>query len=212
MRIILPFLLNFRRFSSYSEPVCKMSNPLLSHWEFPPFNLVQTSHYEEAFQISMISHLEELEAIANDSAAPTFGNTIVKFDESGKTFNKVSKVFSNLCLSLLTDDLAEVQVKMAPILSGHYSKVYTVPNLFNRIDVVYSSRLDVGYNTEELRLIERIHLDFVRNGAKFDKESQNKYAEISAKLAELQTTFSQNVMKDEQDFVVPLTANDLEVR
>lgn len=187
------------------------SNPLLSHWEFPPFNLIQTNHYEEAFYVSMGAHLEELEAIANEAAAPTFHNTIVKFDESGKVFNKVSKVFSNLCLSLLTDDLAEVQVKMAPILAGHASKVYTVPNLFNRIDTVYASRVEMGFNMEELRLIERIHLDFVRNGAKFDKESQEKYAAITAKLAELQTTFSQNVMKDEQDFVVPLAAKDLEV-
>ena len=190
MRVLLPFLLSFRRFASISEvpsvSACKMSNPLLSQWDFPPFDLIQTHHYEEAFQVSMSSHLEELEAIANETAEPTFANTIVKFDESGKAYSKVSKVFSNLCLSLLTDDLAEVEVKMAPLLAGHTSKVYTVPNLFDRIDVVHSSRSNLGLNTEELRLVERIHLDFVRNGAKFDKDSQRKYAEISAKLAELQ--------------------------
>jgi len=69
--------------------------------------------------------------------------------------------------------------------------VYTFPNLFNRIDTVYSSRCTSSLTSEQLRLVERIHLDFVRAGAKFDSDAQAKYAKLTEELAELTTKFMQ---------------------
>ena len=87
---------------------------------------------------------------------------------------------------------------MSPILSKHNSAAMFLPGLFDKINAVYEKRHDSGLNSEQIRLVERIHLDFTRSGAAFDEATQKEYAELKAELATQQTAFQQNVMKDEE--------------
>lgn len=98
---------------------------------------------------------------------------------------------------------------MAPILASHESKVYTMPGLFQRIDQLHSTRHTASLNPEQVRLVERLHLDFVRAGARFDAKSQQRYAAIMERLAAIQTQFTQNVMGDESSFTLVLSQEDL---
>ncbi|OQR88879.1 peptidase M3, partial [Achlya hypogyna] len=188
------------------------NNPLLADWssqpfELPPFELIQAEHFKPAIETAQEAQLEELKQIAENPDAPTFANTIVAFDRSGQLYAKVLGVFYNLTSSCSPPELQAVELEMAGPLAAFQSKVTTFPGLFDRIDAVYESRDQ--FQGEDLRLLERIHLDFVRSGARFDKETQARYNDIMTSLAELTTKFSQNVMSDESDVTIELSTAEM---
>jgi len=161
----------------------------------------------------MEEHLADLQTIVdNTDEEPSFDNTIAAYDRAGSLIGKISSVFSNMCSSLNTDELKEVQTEMVPILSRHSSSTYTLPGLFQRIDKVYQTReaLATDLSLEQIRLIERIHMDFKRAGASFSEEEKKEYSEIKAKLASLTTEFAQNVMKDEETYEIVFSRGDME--
>jgi peptidyl-dipeptidase Dcp len=178
----------------------------------PPFELLKTEHYKQAFEVGMSTHLEELKAIATSPDAPTFENTFVAFDKAGSLLLRVGKVFHNLCSSHCPPDLQSVQTEMAPLLAAHRSATFMFPGLFDRIDKVHEGRHGASapqYSPEQMRLIERIHLDFVRAGARFDAAAQARYKTIMTDLAGLTTKFSQHILGDESTFTIDLTEADL---
>eukprot|EP00523_Entomoneis_sp_CCMP467_P005958 CAMPEP_0168733478 /NCGR_PEP_ID=MMETSP0724-20121128/8314_1 /TAXON_ID=265536 /ORGANISM="Amphiprora sp., Strain CCMP467" /LENGTH=683 /DNA_ID=CAMNT_0008780543 /DNA_START=129 /DNA_END=2180 /DNA_ORIENTATION=+ len=189
-------------------------NPLLSSWadqpyQLPPFKDIKVEHFQPALEEGMKAHIEDLEAIINNAEDPTFDNVIAPFDRAGSVIEKVSGVYDNMCSSLNTDELQEIQTAMSPILSRHNSKATTLPGLFEKIDKVYQKRMESGLDSEQIRLVERIHMDFTRQGAHFDAEAQKKYADIEAELSSLTTKFQQNVLKDETDYELVLKLDDL---
>lgn len=153
--------------------------------------------------------LQDLKAIVNCEDEPTFENVFAAYDRAGSVLGKVGAVFGNFCSSLNTEEMQQVQTDMTPILSRHSSKTYTLPGLFDKIDAVYAKRKELSLSEEQIRLVERVHMDFTRAGAQFDDATQQEYAEIKAKLASLATEFSQNVMKDEEEYELILTQADL---
>lgn len=192
-------------------------NPLLKDWKdqpflLPPFAAISPSHFPSAFTEGMKQHLTDLQAIIDEPTDPTFENTIAAYDRAGSLLSRVSSVFSNFCSSLNTDELKEIQKELVPVLSRHSSSTYTLPGLFEKIKAVYEKRNDgdAGLNPEQIRLVERLYLDFTRQGANFSPEQKTEYADLKAKLASLCTEFAQNVMKDEETFEIVLAKDDLE--
>jgi peptidyl-dipeptidase Dcp len=157
----------------------------------------------------MTMHLNQLSSIASNAEKPTFENTLAEFDRVGAELEKVGMVFSNLTSSLNTEPLQVVQTEMSPILAAHSNKTYTVPGLFARIDEVFEARNSLGLSNEQIRLTERIHLDFTRAGAKFTAEQSKAYGALMEQLAGLETQFQQNVMADESSFTIVLKESDL---
>jgi len=190
------------------------TNPLLSDWSknpfhIPPFTSIEPNHFPEAMEKGMSSHLQDLKDIVDASDDADFVNTIAKYDRSGHLLDRVSSVFSNLCSSKNTDDLQAIQLKMMPILSRHNSETYHLPGLFSKIDQVYQKRLESDLTPEQIRLTERIHMDFTRAGAALSPELQKELTDIKAELSTLQTEFQQNVMKDEEVWELVLKKDDL---
>ena len=198
----------------YSSSTCTM-NPLLQDWSsqpfhLPPFGEIKTEDFRPALEEAMKVHLEDLQAIVDCPEEATFDNVIKAYDQSGSLLSKVQGVFSNMCSSMNTEELQKVQTEMSPILSKHSSKAYTLPGLFEKIASVYESRMERGLNSEQIRLVERIHMDFVRQGAELSPEAQEELAALKARLAELKTKFMQNVLKDESTYEMVITKEDLE--
>lgn len=199
-------------------------NPLLQDdsWTeqpflLPPFEKIQASHFPEAFNRSMHSHLAELQAIAQNPEPPTFENTVAAYDRAGRHFLRTLNVFSNLCSSSNTPVLQEVETYMSPILSRHESACYQNELLFKRLQTVYQqlqSREGDSKSTltsEQIRLVERIYLDFTRNGgAHLTKSQQTELADLQAELASLQTEFAQNCLKSESEYELVLQGEDLQ--
>ena len=189
-------------------------NPLLQPWlaphGLPPFQHIQPVHFEPAFQAGMQQQLDELQHIVDDPAPPGFDNTVAAFDRSGRLLGRVGAVFSNLTASHTNPELQAVQRRMAAPLARHVSAVYLNEPLFQRIDALHARREALGLTPEQRRLLERIHLDFVRAGARLQADERQRHAAVMSQLAELTTRFAQNVLHDESSWRLELrTETDL---
>jgi peptidyl-dipeptidase Dcp len=184
------------------------ANPLLQPWTapygLPPFERVRAEHFEPALAQAMQEHRAELDALAAQSAAPSFDNTLAAFDRSGQRLGRLQALFQNLCASETSPELQAVQRRMAQPLAAHESAVYMHAGLFARIEALHEARDRLGLSGEQRRLLERVHLDFVRAGARLAPAQQRRYAEVMQALAERTTAFAQNVLADESAYRLAL--------
>ncbi|MGC4079688.1 MAG: M3 family metallopeptidase [Rubrivivax sp.] len=184
------------------------ANPLLQDWTapfgLPPFDALDPAHFRPAFEAAMQAHRDELAAIGASAEAPSFDNTVAAFDRSGRLLARIDAVFYNLTASHTTPALQAVQREMAGPLAAHDNAVYMDAALFARLDALHARRAELGLEPEQLRLLERIHLDFVRAGARLQGAAQKRYAEVMEELAALTTRFAQNVLHDEASFRLEL--------
>lgn len=184
------------------------TNPLLQDWNtpygLPPFDQVKAEHFVPAFEIALPAHLAEIDAIAAQTAAPTFANTLAAFDESGRLNSRISLLFENLTASETSPALQAAEVALAPKLAGHKNAIYLHAGLFARINALYAERSRLDLDPVQLRLLERVHLDFVRAGANLPPQSRARYSAVTERLAALSTQFTQNVLADESGFALAL--------
>ena len=169
-------------------------SPLPFH--YPPFNRIDDSLYRPAFERGMAEQLAEVEAIANASEAPTFENTLVALERSGRVLERVSQVFFNLTSADTNDTLDAIRSEMAPKLSAHSDRILLNAALFERVRALYELREELDLDDESRRLLEEYYTDFVRAGAQLPVAEQERLREINAELAGLETTFSQNVLSE----------------
>ena len=180
------------------------TNPLLQPWQtphgLPPFEAIRPDHFRPAFEQALAAHRAEVDAIADGEAPPTFENTIVAFDLGGRELGRIAKLFFNLAASETSPALQAIEREVSPRLAAHYSAIYLHAKLFGRIDRLQQQRGELRLVPEQMRLLERVHLDFVREGARLSAASKARHAAIVERLAELSTRFSQNVLADEASY------------
>lgn len=183
-------------------------NPLLPDWTgaygLPPFGTFQAADFLSAFEVALPAHLAELDAIASNPEPATFANTLQVFDESGRLRTRIELLFHNLTASETSPELQAVEREMAPRQAAHENALYMNATLFGRIDALYARRSSLGLDAEQLRLLERIHLDFVRAGAKLPQAARQRYGAVMQELASLCAQFGQNVLADEAAFALEL--------
>ena len=183
-----------------AEPVS--ANPFFTvsalPYQLPPFDQIQDAHYAPAFEKGMADQRAEVDAIANNPAAPTFENTIVAMEKTGSVLNRTAAVFFNLAGANTNPAMQKVQAEMAPKLAAHQDAILLDGKLFARVKSLHDQRASLGLDAESLRLLERYHTDFVRAGANLSEADKTKLKAMNAELATLATTFSQNVLKEVQ--------------
>jgi peptidyl-dipeptidase Dcp len=176
------------------------SNPLLRPsplpLQYPPFDLIQDDHYEEALESGMAEQIAEVEAIAAQVDPPTLENTLVALEKSGRTLTRVARVFYAMAGADTSDEIEEIRARVAPKMAAHGDAIGLNQALFDRIKSVYDGCTSKNYYPESLRLIEETYKDFVRSGALLAGADKERLTEINAELASLKTTFSQNVLNE----------------
>ncbi len=176
------------------------ANPLLTastlQYHYPPFDKIKNEDYAPAYAQAMAANLKEKEAIANSGEPPTFENTIVALEKSGRQLARVDAIFSNLAGANTNPVLQKVESEMAPKLSAHHDEILLNPKLFARVQKLYDQRDQLGLDAESKYLLERYEKDFVRAGAKLSDADKKKLKAMNAELATLQTKFSQDVLKE----------------
>jgi peptidyl-dipeptidase Dcp len=174
------------------------SNPLAATsslpYELPPFADITLEHCREALLAGMAAQRAEVAALLADPAAPTFDNTVVALERSGALLGRAEAVFWNLSSSMSSDELREIEREVAPLSAAHSDALRLDPALFARIDAVHAGRHEAGLDEEQLRLVERYHLDFVLAGAGLDDAGRDRLRELNQRLSELSTTFGQNLV------------------
>ena len=189
----------------------RAGNPLLEAWsgpfELPPFDRLNSGHFLPAFDRALAENLIELADIAKQRTRPTFANTIEALERSGRTLDRVASVFFNLSGTDTSPEIQEIERKIAPRLAKHNMAIYQDAKLFKRVASLMQRR--AGLSEEQRRVLERYHRAFVRAGAPLRAGARRRLAVIAERLAKLATKFNQNVLADEQAFLMVLDADDL---
>ena len=178
---------------SYSGPFAAPS-PLDLH--YPRFDQIKDSDFAPAFDAGMALQLQEIDAIANNPAAPTFQNTIVAMEKSGQVLNRATSVFFNLVATDKNDAREKLETDYAPKFSAHADAIALNPRLFARIKALYDTRDSLGLDAVDRRLLEKRYHDFVRSGAALDASQQARIRAINTELSTLGTRFDQNVLAE----------------
>ncbi|NVM77018.1 peptidyl-dipeptidase Dcp [Duganella sp. SG902] len=165
-------------------------------FHYPAFDKIKDEHFIPAFNEGMRQQLNEIEAIANNKAAPTFDNTIVAMEKSGALLTRVQTVFYNLQGANTNDKLDAIDSEMSPKLAAHSDAIFLNPKLWARVKSLYEKRESLKLDAESKHLLERYHTDFVRAGAKLSAADKEKLKAINGDIAKLQTAFTQNVLKE----------------
>ena len=176
----------------------------------PPFDQVRPAGFKAALEAAMAEELREIDVIAANPAEPTFENTIAALERTGRASDRVQTLYGIWTGSLATPEVQAIEEEMEPKLSAHYDRILQNAALFGRIDAVHQRRAGAGLTPEQRRLVETRWNAFVRAGARLAPAQKARVAAINEELAKLFTTFNQNLLHDESEYVLYLTETDLE--
>lgn len=181
-----------------------MNNPLLLPFNTPhetiPFHLIKIEHFEPAILEGMQAEDNEIAAIVANSETPTFNNTILALEHSGKLLERTLTIFFNLMSAETNDAMDALAEKMMPLISEHENNIRLNAELFQRIKAVYNNRLEFGLSDEESILLDKVYDGFIRNGADLSEEKKNEFRKLSNDLSMLTLRFSQNNLKETNKF------------
>ena len=188
----------------YSCTTQTETNPFVSEFQtehgVPPFDKIKLEHYEPAFLKGIEEQNANIDAIVNNSEAPTFENVIVALDNSAPILDRVSAIFYNMTDAEKTPGLNELSIKIAPTLSEHSDNISLNQELFKKVNTVYQQKESLKLTTEQERLLEETYKDFVRSGANLSPEKQARLREINKQLSTLGLTFSDNILNENNAF------------
>jgi peptidyl-dipeptidase Dcp len=192
-----------------AAPAASPANPLLAPWSgpyggVPPFGAVRVEHFKPALEAAMAEQLKEIDAITANPAKPDFANTVAALERAGRTLNRVGAIFGVFSSTMSTPDFQAVESEMAPKLAAFGDQITQNEKLFARVAAVYDSRDTLNLTPEQKRLVWLDYTGFVRAGAKLDKPAKDRLTAINQRLASLFTSFSQNLLADETDYVLVL--------
>ncbi|MCC1493947.1 M3 family metallopeptidase [Cognatishimia sp. F0-27] len=191
-----------------------MTNPLLTDWStpfaLPPFEAIEDAHFAPAFEEAVVAHAAEIEAIANNPEPPSFANTIEAMEGAGEALDKVLSVFYNVAGADSNETRQTLQREFSPKLSAHSSAIYANQALFARVQALWEARETLDLGPEEARVLMLTHRGFVRAGAALEGEDAEEMKTVKSRLAVLGTAFTQNLLKDEADWMMDLAEADLE--
>ncbi len=165
-------------------------------FHYPAFDQIKDEHFQPAFVEGMRIQLKEIAAIADNKKPATFENTIVAMEKSGELLTRVQTTFGNLQGANTNDKLDAIDSEMSPKLAAHGDAIYLNAKLYARVKSLYDKRDQLKLDAESKHLLERYHTDFVRAGAKLSNADKEKLKTLNGAIATLQTTFTQNVLKE----------------
>lgn len=189
------------------------TNPLMQEYktafEIPPFNDIKTEHYLPAIKAGMAENLKEIEAIANNPEAPTFDNTLVAMERTGKLLGKAARVFFALSSADTNEDLQALQREISPMLSAHSDKIRLNEKLFARVKALWDKRDTLNLNPVQMKLLTDSFKQFARSGALLEGEKKQRLIEINGELSSLTVAFGQNLLAETNGFELVLGKDDL---
>lgn len=186
-----------------------MPNPFFEKYNTPhgttPFDRIKTEHYEPAIREGIRRQAAEIDAITHNNQAPTFENTILAYEQSGELLSRVITVFGNLRSAETNDELQDIAQKMVPLLSEHSNNISLNEKLFERVKAVYDRKSELSLTGEQEKLLENAYNGFVRHGANLQGEAKEKYRELTRELSSLTLQFSENNLKEVNNYQLVLT-------
>jgi len=183
-------------------------NPLLhafhTPFQVPPFESIKTEDYQPAFDQLIKNAREEIGQIANQTETPSFENTIIALERSGRALDQASEIFFNLNSAETSDEMQALASEISPNLTEFANEIMQNENLFARVKAVYDQRSILNLEAEDSMLLEKSYKSFVRSGANLSKSEKEKYRKISRELSVASLKFGENVLAETNGFELVL--------
>jgi len=198
------FLFLFLTSLTINLPAQEETNPFFSAYQTPfqtpPFDKIKNEHFLPAIKKGIELQQAEIGAIVNNPQLPSFDNTIVAFDQSGKFLSRVMAVFGALQGTNSSLELQKIAEQVSPLTSQHRSNIYLNERLFSRIKAVYDRRAKLKLSEEDLFLLEKICQDFVRSGALLNPEQKERLRQIDSQLSLFSLKFGNHLLQETNNF------------
>jgi len=195
MKLIRLFLMTILLTSMDAEAL----NPFFTTYKTPhqtlPFDKVKLEHYLPAFEKAFALHDKEISKITSNTALPTFENTILALEYSGKMLKDVSAVFYTMTGSENTNELMALASKVATLQTEHSNRINLDEKLFARVKVLFDQKDSFTWSSDQKKLLEDTYEDFVESGAALKGADRDTYRNLSVKLSSLEENFHQNSLQ-----------------
>jgi len=203
--IVLLFLLAAVAAPAWAQPpAAAAANPLLKEWttpfQAPPFQEIKPEHFLPAIKEGLAAQRKEIQAIVDNTAAPTFDNTILPLEHAGQLLSKVQGVFGALQGAETNADLQRVNREASPLLTAARDEIALNPKLFARVKAVYEGRDKASFTPIQKRLVEETYKGYVRAGANLDDVKKEQLKKVNAELSELSIKFGDNLLHDTNSY------------
>lgn len=180
-------------------------NPLLQDFNTAPFNTIKEAHYKPAIEEAIKIAKEEINTIVKNTENPTFENTTVALDNSGKKIDRITSIFFNLNSAETNDEIQQIAQEISPWLSEFRNDITLNAALFLRVKTVFENKESFNLNPEQLMLLKNQYKSFSRNGADLNDEDKTELRKIDTELAQLSLKFGENLLADGNSFELLLT-------
>lgn len=181
-------------------------NPLLSPstlpYGLPEYAAIRPEHYLPAFEQAFADHTREVSAITRVRSMPTFENTLVPLEESGRLLGDIARTFYTVSSADATPEIQEIEEQLAPLMSAHQDSIQLDSALFWRIKTIHDQLDELGLTPEQRYLVERHHTEMAHAGAGLDDEAKKRLTELNQRLSTLTTQFEKNLLADTNDLAV----------
>jgi peptidyl-dipeptidase Dcp len=177
-------------------------------FQAPLFDKIQDADYQPAIEAGMAQQLAEIQAIAGNPDLPTFENTLVAMEKSGRLLDRVTSVFDTVTSANTNPALQQVQEAVAPKLAAHYDAMYLDTLLYQRVETIYQQRDSLKLDAESLRLVEVYHRQFVHAGANLCDADKSQLKQINEEISTLETVFRTKLLAATQDAAYPTTSKE----
>ncbi len=184
-------------------------NPLLEVFNTPhetaPFPKIKNEHFLPALKMAIGQGEAEIAAIVSNPELPTFENTVVALECSGRLLSRTAGIFFNLLGAETNDELQQIAQEASPLLTKYQNDISLNPQLFNRIKAVYEQRNSLDLTPEQQTLLDNSYLNFVRQGANLSDADKEKYRTITTELSKRNLQFDENILKEVNSYSLHIT-------
>ena len=189
-----------------------IDNPLLSPatlpFGLPDYTLIRPEHYLPAFQVAFGEHAQEVSAITRVKSMPTFENTLVPLEASGRLLGDVARTFYTVSSADATPAIQDIDETLAPLMSAHHDSIQLDAQLFWRIRTIHDQLDGLGLEPEQRYLVERHFREMSHAGAGLAEDDKARLTALNQQLSTLTTTFEKNLLADTNDLAVVFDSID----
>ena len=179
-------------------------------YQVPPFDLIKNEHFKPAILEGIKKQEAEINSIVSNKEKPTFDNTVLAMENSGKLLARVSTVFYNLNSANTNEEIQAIAKELAPKLSAHNDNIYLNDALFKRVKVVWDNQKNFKLNKEQAKILENLYKSFVRSGANLSEENKKRLREINSEMAVATLKYGQNILAETNSYELVISdKNDL---
>jgi peptidyl-dipeptidase Dcp len=179
-------------------------------YQVPPFDLIKNEHFKPAILEGIKKQEAEINSIVSNKEKPTFDNTVLGMENSGKLLARVSPVFYNLNSANTNEEIQAIAKELAPKLSAHNDNIYLNDALFKRVKAVWDNQKNFKLNKEQAKILENLYKNFVRSGANLSEENKKRLREINSEMAVATLKYGQNILAETNSYELVISdKNDL---